>query len=61
MLRWLNFGRRPATRVLVVDLHDLLAGRLVTGLWLGCWLRIGCLSLAAAHQTNRTTPPTVIA
>jgi hypothetical protein len=61
VLRGFNLGRRPATRVLVVDLYNLLAGRLVTGLWLGRRLRIACLPLAPAHQPNRTTRANVIA
>jgi hypothetical protein len=35
VLRWENVTRRAAPDVLVVDLHDLLAGRLVAGLRLG--------------------------
>jgi hypothetical protein len=56
VLRGLNLGRWTATGVLVVDLHNLLAGRLVAGLWLGRRLRIGCLPLAPAHQQTVQRP-----
>lgn len=42
--------RRAAADVLVIDLHDLLAGRLVARLGLGCRLRSDRLSLAAPHH-----------
>jgi hypothetical protein len=50
VLRGLDLRRRAATRVLVIDLHDLLARRLVAGLRLRGWWRSGGLSLSAAHS-----------
>src|SRR5487761_1822956 len=56
VLRWFHLGCRPATCVLVVDLHHFFSGRLVTRLRLGGRLRIYRFPLSSPHHPNRTTP-----
>jgi hypothetical protein len=50
VLRGFDLRRGAAARVLVVDLHDLLARRLVAGLRLRGWWSSGWLPLSAAHD-----------
>jgi len=54
VLRRLDIGRRPAARILVVDLHDFLARGLVAGLRLCGRLGIDWFALTPAHNANRT-------
>ena len=54
VLRRFHLGGWTATRILIIDLYDLLARRLVTGRRLRTRLWVADFPLALAHHPNRT-------